>query len=81
MIAWRGGSIGPTIACHASVNGGINIWRLIVKFGELSEATQVVCVLLILLLGLFFFAMACRMLVDYEPPPPDEIPAQVAVVV
>lgn len=40
VIAWRTGSIWPTIACHAFVNGGWNLWNLGGKFGGLPPASH-----------------------------------------
>ncbi len=67
IIAWRTGSIGPGIACHAFVNGGLNTWRLIVKFGDLSETVQTTCIVVFVLLGAVCFVMACRLLARYSP--------------
>ncbi|MCO6044952.1 CPBP family intramembrane metalloprotease [Aeoliella sp. ICT_H6.2] len=66
VIAWRTGSIIPTIVCHAFVNGGVNIWRLVIKFGELSETTQWIVNAAFLLIGAACFVIACRMLVGYS---------------
>ena len=62
VIAWRTRSIGPSIACHAFVNGGLNAWRLVVKFGGLSETTQTTCHVIFVLLGTSCFVLACRLL-------------------
>lgn len=70
IIAWRTGSIVPTIVCHAFVNGGVNVWRLVVKFGELSEATQLVGNLVFIGIGAVCFVVACRMLAGYPTPRP-----------
>jgi membrane protease YdiL (CAAX protease family) len=66
IIAWRTGSIGPGIACHAFVNGGVNAWRLIVKFGDVSEATQGICYVIFILFGTICFVLACRVLASYS---------------
>lgn len=65
FIAWRTKSIGPSIACHAFVNGGLNIWRLVVKFGELSETVQRATHVIFVLIGTVCFVLACRMLMSY----------------
>ena len=67
IIAWRTNAIGPGIACHAFVNGGLNAWRLIVKFGDLSETVQTTCNVVFVLLGTVCFVMACRLLASYSP--------------
>jgi len=61
-IAWRTGSIGPCIACHAFVNGGVNVWRMVVKFGEVPETAQTIVVLGSLVFGSVCFALACERL-------------------
>lgn len=66
-IAWKTNSIGPGIACHAFVNGGLNVWRLVVKFGELSETVQYVCNGIFLLFGVVCFLLAMKMLATYTP--------------
>lgn len=37
VIAWKSGSIWPTICCHAFVNSGLNTWRTIAKYGEIPD--------------------------------------------
>lgn len=71
VIAWRTGSIGPSIACHAFVNGGLNTWRLAIKFGELSETVQMACHVIFVLIGTICFAMSCRLLAIYVSHPED----------
>lgn len=68
VIAWRVGSIVPTIVCHAFVNGGLNAWRLVAKFGELSDTTQLVGNCLFVGLGAICFVLACQRLAEYQPP-------------
>jgi membrane protease YdiL (CAAX protease family) len=58
-LAWRSKSILPTIACHIFVNSGLNAWRMIVKFGELSETTQNTVHAGALLIGIICFAICC----------------------
>ena len=69
-IAWKCGSIGPCIACHAFVNGGLNTWRLIAKFGELSEQTQYIVSGVLVAIGFVAFIMACRLFASYETTAP-----------
>jgi membrane protease YdiL (CAAX protease family) len=68
VIAWRTGSIGPCIACHAFVNGGLNFWRMVVKFGEVPETAQWIVTGVALVLGLVCFVLACRQLALSSPP-------------
>lgn len=79
-IAYRTGSIVPTIVCHAFVNGAVNLWRLVVKFSGMPEVAQNIAVGIFVVVGLWFFVVACRMLADYpraepaEPPRDDQPP-------
>ena len=68
VIAWRVGSIVPTIVCHAFINGGVNAWRLVVKFAELSETVQLVSTAFFLIVGVVCFVLSCRMLAEYPTP-------------
>ena len=68
IIAWRVGSIIPCIVCHAFVNGGLNAWRLVIKFGELSETAQLVGNITFVGIGSVGFVLACRMLANCTPP-------------
>ena len=61
-IAWRTGSIGPCVACHAFVNGGVNTWRMVVKFGDVSEPIQNAVVITALVIGSVCFIVVCRRL-------------------
>lgn len=72
-IAWRTGSIVPTIVCHAFVNGGLNAWRLIAMYGEFSERAQLIGNVVFVGIGVVFFVLACRMLTQY--PPPEQSPS------
>ena len=60
VIAWRSGSIGPGICCHAFVNGAVNAWRVVVKFGNVPEAMQNIVPAVSLLLGLVCFVVLLR---------------------
>jgi membrane protease YdiL (CAAX protease family) len=62
VIAWRSGSIVPCIACHAFVNGSVNAYRMVVKFGEISETAQWIAMATSLLVGLICFIASCRLL-------------------
>lgn len=62
VIAWRTGSIGPTIACHFFVNSGLNLWRMIIKFGEVSETVQWCVTIVAIVLGAICFVASLRVL-------------------
>ena len=68
VIAWRTGSIGPSIACHFFVNSGLNLWRCIVKFGGVPETAQYTFVGIALAAGVVCFVVACRQLARLTPP-------------
>jgi membrane protease YdiL (CAAX protease family) len=59
VVAWRTGSILPGMFCHAFVNGGLNAWRMIVKFEEVTETAQFVLVGISLAIGAPAFLIAC----------------------
>jgi membrane protease YdiL (CAAX protease family) len=65
-IAWRTGSVYPSMLCHAFVNGGLNAWRMIVKFGDVPEATQSVVHIGALLLGVVCLMASINLLIDEE---------------
>jgi len=59
-LAWRSRSIFPTILCHFFVNSGLNTWRMIVKFGEPSQAVQNTVQAGAVLIGIICFVICCR---------------------
>jgi membrane protease YdiL (CAAX protease family) len=61
VVAWRSGSVFPSMFCHAFVNGGVNAYRLIVKFGDISETTQTVIIAVALLISLACFLQSLRL--------------------
>ena len=67
-VAWRTGSIGPGILCHFFVNFGLNLWRMIVKFAEVSETIQWVVTVVAVVIGLGCFLLAIRELQKLAPP-------------
>ena len=67
-IAYRTGSIGPGIACHAFVNGGLNLWRMIIKFGEIPETTQHIFNGSFVAVGLVCFILSIRELIRLPVP-------------
>ena len=69
-IAWRSGSILPAMLCHFFVNAGLNAWRLIVKFAEISEPTQIAVSIIAVLVGAACF-IACLMPWFWREPPSD----------
>jgi membrane protease YdiL (CAAX protease family) len=66
VIAWRTGSVYPSMLCHAFVNGGLNAWRMVVKFGEVPEITQNVVNIGAILLGSICLILAINMLIGEQ---------------
>jgi len=60
VVAWRAGSVYPTMLCHAFINGGVNLWRMVVKFGDLSEPVQIMALSVMLLGSLVCMLLAWR---------------------
>jgi membrane protease YdiL (CAAX protease family) len=58
-IAWRSKSILPAVGCHFFVNSGLNAWRMIVKFGEVSDFMQSVVQIGLFIVGVVCFAVCC----------------------
>ena len=65
VVAWRTGSVLPSIFCHAFVNGSLNAWRMAVKFGDIPEPTQWIVVVATLLAGLACFVLSLRFLAGH----------------
>jgi uncharacterized protein len=65
VVAWKSGSVYPGMLCHAFVNGGVNTWRFIVKFGDVPEAVQIVVVLLVVLISTVCFF---KLVLDFRKP-------------
>ena len=59
-IAWRSESILPTILCHLCVNSGVNLWRMILKFGDVPESAQQWVPNIAILIGLVCFVVCLR---------------------
>ena len=59
-IAWKSGSILPGILCHFFVNAGLNTWRMVNKFVELSDVTKYSIVGIAVLAGTISF-LVCFM--------------------
>ena len=60
FLAWKCGSIGPSILCHAFINGLINAWRVVVKFGDVPEGVQTVVEGFCVLVGLVCSVLLLR---------------------
>lgn len=73
VIAWRTGSILPGMACHAFVNGGLNLWRMIIKFGDVPEAAQDAVSIGSLVVGGPCFVLACRWMFRREREAPSDV--------
>lgn len=70
VVAWRSGSIGPGILCHAFINGSVNAWRVLVKFGEISEMAQYIFLAVSLCVGLICFILALKSFQNAEAESP-----------
>jgi membrane protease YdiL (CAAX protease family) len=55
VVAWKTGSVIPSMCCHAFINGSLNAWRMVVKFGGMNEATDLDVQLAGALVGAIFF--------------------------
>jgi membrane protease YdiL (CAAX protease family) len=60
VVAWRTGSILPSMGCHAFINGSVNAWRMAVKYGDISEAVQLVSIAMFLIAGCVCFVVCLR---------------------
>ncbi len=60
LLAWRCNSIGPSILCHAFINGSLNAWRVVVKFGEVPQIVQTVFEIACVSVGLVCFVVLLR---------------------
>ncbi len=60
FLAWRCDSIGPSILCHAFINGSLNAWRMVVKFGEVPQLVETVFETVCVLVGLVCFVVLLR---------------------
>jgi len=58
IVAWKTGSVYPSIFCHAFINGSLNAWRMVVKFADVPESAQRVAPIVALLVGLVCFLLA-----------------------
>lgn len=58
-LAWRSRSIVPAMLSHFFVNSGLNAWRMIIKFGGLSETAQNSVYVFSLSIGAICFAVCC----------------------
>jgi membrane protease YdiL (CAAX protease family) len=62
VVAWKSGSVIPSILCHAFINGSLNAWRMIAKFNEIPEGTQHVVDISGLFVGAICFVLAVNFL-------------------
>ena len=63
FVAWKSGSIWPTIGAHIFINSSINFFRMAVKFGEIPETTQWVIVVIALSISAICFVFAMTKLI------------------
>ena len=62
VLAWRTGSVGPGIVCHAWVNGAWNVWQVGRRLAGLSEMPPVPVLVGLAVVVLVCFVMSCRLL-------------------
>ena len=62
VIAWKSGSIWPSICCHVFINSSINFWRVVASFAEISEFTQSIFTWSVIAVSAVGFAMSLRLL-------------------
>jgi membrane protease YdiL (CAAX protease family) len=62
IVGWRAGSVLPTICCHAWINGSLNAWRMVAKFGGVSGTLDTVVYSAATLLGAICFFWSFRYL-------------------
>lgn len=58
LVAWKTGSVYPSMFCHAFINGSLNAWRMLVKFGNVPEDTQKVVYIIALLASLICLVLS-----------------------
>ncbi|MCB9923085.1 MAG: CPBP family intramembrane metalloprotease [Planctomycetaceae bacterium] len=68
VVAWRTGTIVPTIISHAFVNGGLISWQLLAKFKAISDTTQSIANIFFFGIGILSFVLGCRMLARLQEP-------------
>jgi len=73
LIAWRTGSIWPTIACHATVNSLWNIGQIVWRKNEPSMDLTLIVLGSIGAVSLACFVGACILLMRREPPAADVV--------
>lgn len=62
VLAWRTGSVWPSIVCHAFLNGIWNVFQIGVHLGNVHETVQYAILGLSVLVGWIAFVLSIRML-------------------
>jgi len=66
VVAWKTGSVIPSMFCHAFINGTAVAWVMIVKFGGVSEDTEKVVYIVAILGGLACFMFSVNYFIKDE---------------
>jgi uncharacterized protein len=66
LVAWKSGSVFPSMFCHAFINGSMNAWRMIVKFYGVPETTQTAVEIVALMVGLMCFVLTVNSFIPKE---------------
>jgi membrane protease YdiL (CAAX protease family) len=61
IVAWRTGSVFPSICCHAFVNGSLNAWRMVVKFGDVPQSAQAAVPIAALVVGFICLVLSVNL--------------------
>lgn len=67
ILAWKSGSIWPTIWCHLFINSGVNLWRVVIKFADVSEFLQLILNCVFVVMGLVGFVATLWLLFRRAP--------------
>lgn len=66
VVAWKTGSVYPSMFGHAFMNGSLNAWRMVVKFAEVPEDAQTIGYILAIIGGLACFLLAMNVFLKGE---------------
>ena len=67
ILAWRTDSIWPGIACHAFINGSLNVWRLGAMYGAWSATPSLTFSIIAITTVVVCFAVSVWLMVKASP--------------